>query len=138
MQAGESWVIRDKQRFLSICMDVLDGAAHMSFEGDLSGCTLQELDGSSQVESILLRRNTIRPIQDFVVVPLEPTSKKQIMAALGGTLPKAVLHIQIEKDGQLHLGMYDQRYAFFFATPLSQRLKKQLIEERVILRAGPR
>jgi len=138
MQAGEKWIIRDKQRFLRVLMDRLAGTASMSFEGDLSGCKLHALPNASEAESNLLRRNTIWPKQDFITVPLEKESTKPIVSALGGTIPKPILHIQIEKDGQLQVGMYDQRFAAFSATPLSQALKAQLIEERVIVRADHR
>ena len=33
--------------------------------------------------------------------------RKRIIAAIGGTIPNAIIHIQIEKDGLLQFGAYD-------------------------------
>jgi hypothetical protein len=30
-----------------------------------------------------------------------------IMAAVGGTVPRGIIHIQVQKDGRLELGLYD-------------------------------
>ena len=32
---------------------------------------------------------------------------KRIMVAVGGTVPRSILHIQVEKHGRLELGLYD-------------------------------
>jgi hypothetical protein len=50
------------------------------------------------------------PKQDFVVVPLEPSMAQKIMVAMGGAFPGPIIHIQIEKDGELPFGAYDNFY----------------------------
>jgi hypothetical protein len=55
----------------------------------------------------VLKRNTLWPKQDFVVLPLEAKTVGPIVAAVGGTVPKSILHIQAEKCGRLELGFYD-------------------------------
>jgi hypothetical protein len=43
-----------------------------------------------------------------------------IMAAVGGTVPRGIIHIQVQKDGRLELGLYDNfapKCMFFWARP---------------------
>jgi hypothetical protein len=99
--------VRDKRRFLMAALQHLAGSAFVSFEGDLSGTALVEANGASGDETEVLKRNTLWPRQDFVVLPLETETIKSILAAVGGTVPRSILHIQVEKDGRLELGLYD-------------------------------
>lgn len=101
------WKIRDKRKFLIAAMAELAGNAHISFEGDLGATQVLHLAGASGSETVVLKRNTMWPVQDFVVLPLEAALIKVIIAGIGGTIPRGVLHVQIEKDGQLELGLYD-------------------------------
>jgi hypothetical protein len=91
-------------------MEELAGNAHISFEGDLGSSKLTSISGASGEETSLLKRNTIWPKQDFVVLPLEPAMGKPILSALGGSIPKSVRHIQIEKSGVLEFGAFDNFY----------------------------
>jgi hypothetical protein len=91
------WKILDKRRFLVAAMKELAGAAHISFEGDLRLTRISELSNASGEESLVLKRNTLWPKQDFIVLPLETDVIGAISAAIGGTVPKTILHIQIEK-----------------------------------------
>ena len=99
--------VRDKRRFLVAVFQQLAGSAFVSFEGDLSGTTLVGATGASGDETEVLKRNTLWPKQDFVVLPLEAETIGSIAAAVGGTVPRSILHIQVEKDGRLELGLYD-------------------------------
>ena len=101
------WKIQDEREFLVAAMTELAGNAHLSLEGDLSATKVFQLPGTSVDETAILKRNTTWPAQDFWVVPLETDLIKAIIAAIGGTVPRGILHIQIEKDGQLELGLYD-------------------------------
>jgi hypothetical protein len=127
------WKIRDKRRFLIEAMKELAGAAHISFEGDLSGVTLSNLPGASGGETPVLKRNTLRPIQDFVILPLEIEDMRAISAAIGGTFPRAILHMQIEKDGRLELGVYDNFdvHAMFFGSALTPEFLSRLEAEAI-------
>jgi hypothetical protein len=99
--------VRDKAAFLRRMMDELTGG-RMSLEGDLSRCNFPEKIVLAREELGLLRRNTIHPRQDFVVLRLEPETivpiYKQVMVA---GLARATIHIQIERDGVLQLAAYD-------------------------------
>jgi hypothetical protein len=99
--------VRDKRKFLLAVLRQLAGAAFVSIEGDLSGTSLVRVSGASGDESELLKRNTLWPKQDFILLPLEVETVEQIVAAVGGTVPSGILHIQIQKDGRLEFGSYD-------------------------------
>ncbi len=62
-------------------------------------------------ETLTLKRNTIAPKQDFVVLRLTPETVdaifKQVMAA---GLKHAIIHVQIERNGVPELGAYDNFY----------------------------
>jgi hypothetical protein len=93
------WLVRDKRRLLVRMMEQLAGNAHISFEGDLKALHLSRIPGASNEETEVLKRNTLSPKQVFVVLPLETSSTKTIIAAIGGTIPSAIMHVQIEKVG---------------------------------------
>jgi hypothetical protein len=99
--------VRDKRRFLAAALAELAGVAKVSFEGDLSSTSLLDVAGASSDETQVLKRNTLWPKQDFVVLPLEAEMVGPIMAAVGGTVPRGIIHIQVQKDGRLELGLYD-------------------------------
>jgi hypothetical protein len=102
-------VPRDKAGLLIAMMKALAGHAHISFEGNLLGCEFPpELDQSME-ETATLRRGTIFPVEDFVVLPLEPETIRPILDTV---LPDSrfmndVIHVQIEKGGELQFGAYD-------------------------------
>jgi hypothetical protein len=101
-------VVHDKPGFLLRLMDELAGDARISLEGDLSHCRFSDDLIVSHDETDVLRRNTRWPRQDFVVVRLTPASAvpifKQVMSA---GLKRAIIHVQIERNGVLELGAYD-------------------------------
>ncbi len=134
---GVSWRVRNKTRFLESVMTELAGSAHISFEGDLSALKLYVLPGASHEETVILKRNTLRPKQDFVVVPLEASTEGAIIAAIGGTVPRAILHIQIEKNGRLEFGTYDTFHpeCFTIGSGLESAFFDELLSEGIL---GPR
>jgi hypothetical protein len=107
-------------------MEELAGSAHVSFEGDLSKTKLAMLPGVSVAETGVLKRNTTWPQQDFLVLPLEPEDTGKIIAAIGGSVPSSVLHIQIEKYGKLELGIYDKGHSTFFGVSLQDSFLNKL------------
>lgn len=131
---GACWLVCDKRSFLLAIMKELAGNAHMSFEGSVSGLRLASIPGASEEETIALKRNTIWPKQDFVVVALEPSSENAILSAIGGTLPRSTIHIQIEKAGILEFGAYDNFYpgCIFFGSAVPQTLLESLMSKRIL------
>jgi hypothetical protein len=100
--------VRDKPAFLRRLMIELAGNAHISLEGDLSRCKIGDGVVVTREETAILKRNTLAPIQDFAVLRLVPETVamifKQVMAA---GLNRAIVHVQIERDGVLELAAYD-------------------------------
>ena len=115
-------------------MNELAGDAHISFEGNLSGLTLVSIAGASEEPTAVLKRNTLLPKQDFVVVPLEPSTVKQIVSAIGGAVPRTIIHIQIEKNGQLEFGAYDNFHpeCIYFGSFVKEAVMDLLISRNVV------
>jgi hypothetical protein len=125
------WKVRDKNRLLLAIMNELAGDANISFEGDSKILSLVALPGASQMETSVLKRSTLWPQQDFVVVLLEPSIISQIFAKIGGTIPRSVLHIQIEKEGRLEFGAYDNfnPESMFFGSAIREAFLESLVSE---------
>jgi hypothetical protein len=133
-----SWKVRDKSGLLLALMEELAGDAHISFEGDLQGLALKSVQGASEHETSALKRNTIWPKEDFVVLPLEPAKGKAILLALGGNVPRAVIHIQIEKANTLAFGAYDNfdPNCIFFGSAVPMALLEKLEADGVLGAGG--
>jgi len=112
----------------------LAGSAFVSFEGDLSGTALIGATSASDDQTKALKRNTLWPKQDFVVLPLEAETVGSIMTAVGGTVPRSILHIQVEKDGRLELGLYDNfaPRGMFFGSAVTPQFIETLQNENVL------
>jgi hypothetical protein len=102
--------VRDKIAFLRRLMEEFVGG-RMSLEGDLSKCAFPQGIVLGREGDGVLKRNTLAPRQDFVVLRLEldsvPLMVKEVMAA---GLKQAIIHVQIEQAGVLQLGAYDNFY----------------------------
>jgi hypothetical protein len=132
LKQQSSMKICDKRRFLIAAMEELSGRAYISFEGDLNVTKLADMPGASQEESLVLKRNTLWPKQDFLILPLELDLVHAISVAIGGTVPKAILHIQIEKDCQLELGLYDNFQHSIFGAKLNPLFFERLQSDRIV------
>jgi hypothetical protein len=101
--------VRDKPAFLRRMMSELAGDdTRMSLEGDLSRCWFPESLVLGRDELGPLRRGTLYPRQDFIVLRLTPEAVGPIFeqaSAAGLTGP--IIHVQIERSGVLELGAYD-------------------------------
>src|SRR5258708_38324924 len=103
---GKFWHVSDKRRLLLDMMEEFAGDAHISFEGDLSTLPLSSIPGASKEDTGVLRRNTLWPKQDFIVLPLEPSTSKTIISAIEGTVPNAIIHIHIDQPGTPQFAPY--------------------------------
>lgn len=124
-------VARDKPGLLIAMMRHLAGGAHISFEGDLSRCVFPPSLSPSLDETPALRRQTLVPRQDFVVLSLTPESVSPILdVVLRDSRHLAdIIHIQIEKAGQLQFGSYDkfdERCIVGFSPGVTPELLNQL------------
>ena len=137
---SQCWRVRNKGQLLLALMEELEGNAHVSFEGNLRSLPLSNYPDVSSEPTIALKRNTLWPKQDFTVVPLERSSSKKIYAALGGVVPKTILHIQIEKNGVLEFGAYDSFHpeCIFFGGAVTSRLLDSLVSTDILQPLGKR
>ena len=128
--------VRDKPGLFTAVARELVGDTFVSFEGDLTDTGLDLLPNSSSRETKILRRGTLVPRQDFVVLPLDA---EQLDPILSCVLPEArivhnVLHVQIEKAGGLCFGAYDQfhRDHVVASTAVPDALLDRLVEKGVL------
>jgi hypothetical protein len=131
---NEYWLVRDKRRLLLAMMEELAGNAHISFEGDLSGLQLLSTPGASREETPALKRNTLWPRQDFVILPLEPSMSKTIVSAIGGTIPRAIIHIQFERNALLQFAAYDNFHpkCIVFGNGVKQEVLESLVSQNIL------
>ena len=103
------WVdVRDKPGFLHRLTSDLAGGPRMSLEGDLSKCCFGDDHVVARKETGVLKRVTLSPRLDLVIVKLEPDTVaplfEQVVAA---RVTANIVHVQIERAGSLQLGAYD-------------------------------
>lgn len=101
--------VRDKPAFLHRMMVELAGKSHISLEGDLSQCRFDDKgEDLSPNETAILKRSTLWPKQEFVVLRLTSDKVNPIFnAIMRAGLKRAIIHIQIERNGVLELAAYD-------------------------------
>jgi hypothetical protein len=86
----------------------LAGDSQISLEGNLARCQFNEDVLLARDETAFLRRNTIAPRQDFMVLRLSPETVEDIFRqAMAVGLKHAIIHVQIARSGVLELGGYD-------------------------------
>jgi len=99
--------VRDCQGTLWAFYRIYEGRSVASFEGDLSGLRLEELPGASVQESGSLRRQTLEPELDFITVPINPDTIRELKKRLAshGILGRegAVIHTQLAAGDDLLL-----------------------------------
>jgi hypothetical protein len=128
------WLVRDKRHLLLAMMENLSGGAHISFEGDLKALRFFSIPGASKEETGALKRNTTWPKQDFIVLPLESSTSKTIVSAIGGTIPNTIIHIQIEKGGSIQFAAYDNFHpqCIVFNPAIDKAILDSLVSEDIM------
>jgi hypothetical protein len=113
---SEQWfhiVARDKPGLLIAMMRELAGDAYISFEGDLGRIDWKGISGLDEGQTSL-RRATLTPELDFVVLPLTVETQPLIWEALSKVdhlADDGIIHTQIEKEERLVFGPYDNFHA---------------------------
>jgi hypothetical protein len=102
---------RDRTRLLLAMMRVLaSGNCRISFEGNLSHTGLAQLIEVVSEESGVLKRATLQPRLDFLVLPLNEENVTAIATAIVSKIAfgqKGILHVQIAIDGKIAFAAYD-------------------------------
>jgi hypothetical protein len=96
---------RDKPGLLVAVMRELAGNAEIAFEGGLGELDLENIAGAHFQETDALRRQTLKPQLDFIVLPLTAESVDVIWRIISEngllTDPMRIIHAQIALDGRL-------------------------------------
>ena len=97
--------VRDCQGTLWAFYRRFDGEGLASFEGDLSLLQPAEIPGASSEETARLRRQTIEPRLDFIVIPITDQTVELLKRRLSspGVMGNdgVVVHTQIESANEL-------------------------------------
>lgn len=108
------WIdARDKPGLLLAMMKEFANRSNISFEGALGELTFPSWPNAAVEETSALKRQTISPRLDFVVLPLTHETVKNIWSELSSKdhlVHEGIIHVQIECDGQLVFGGYDNFY----------------------------
>ncbi len=122
--------------FVSAVLPAFAGTALLSLEGDLSQVDFRGIAYASHHPPSVLQRNTIWPVQDFVIVPLTNAATQllvqHVLPHIG--LKTRVLHLLIERDEQLVFAAYDQfapKCVWIAASIGEQFLKERLVERSI-------
>jgi hypothetical protein len=114
-----------------------DGAS-ISFEGHLGQSNLMTIADATDEERGVLKRGTIFPRPDFIVLPLTAQSLQDIEDSIHAKLPfsggRGLIHVQIEKDGQLAFAAYDSFHpgTVIASDVIPEEFFEKLVAERVI------
>lgn len=85
-------------------------SSHISFEGSLTNLEFYNWPIASYVETPTLKRQTVSPELDFVVIPLTAQTLSDIWKELSKKdhlVREGIIHVQIESNGKLAFGGYD-------------------------------
>jgi hypothetical protein len=129
---------RDKPRLLVAMMRALaakDG--RISFEGKLSQTGLSQMAGVASEESGVLKRATLQPKLDFLVLPLTPKNLSTLERAVVSKIALGhggIIHVQIERNGKMAFAAYDNfgRECVVAYSDVSPSLLDELTKARVL------
>jgi hypothetical protein len=99
------------QLLFAMMRELAGDKARISFEGRLIHTDLMKIEGVAFEETELLRRGTIAPKLDFLVLPLTRDSlqaiEKAILSKISFHSTEGIVHVQIERDGTMVFAAYD-------------------------------
>jgi hypothetical protein len=102
---------RDRPGLLNAMMSALaSDTTKISFEGTLSHTGLVRIAGITHEESGVLRRATLAPRKDFIILPLSEQTLPAIRKAINSKIAigeKGIVHVQIVKDSDMAFAAYD-------------------------------
>ncbi|MBE0542101.1 MAG: hypothetical protein IH623_11990 [Verrucomicrobia bacterium] len=109
--------------------------ALISLEGDLSRCRFPGDLVTSRDETINLKRQTLVPTEDFIVLRLTSEMVAPIFEQIASAgLTCAIVHVQIARKGVTELGAYDNFHPECVVTGsgVSTTLLDELKDKRII------
>lgn len=112
--------------------------SRIAFEGNLASTDLFRLAGGCHEETGTLKRATIAPQLDFVVLPLVPSLVPEIEKAVRSKVAfsayKGIIHVQIESSGEIVFGAYDNfgRDCVFVNAIANTSILDDLVKARIL------
>lgn len=111
--------------------------ARISFEGNLSKMELAELKGATNREDGPLKRATLQPKLDFVILPLADENLSAIRIAVHSIAfakQEGITHIQIEHEGTIAFAAYDSfhRECVVASFPVNSALLDELTKTGIL------
>jgi len=112
--------------------------SRVAFEGNLATTELYRLEGSAHEETPILKRATTAPRLDFVVLPLIPSRVSDIEKAIRSKIAfdgyKGIIHVQIEANGELAFGAYDNFHpeTVMIYGPIEKAALDELVTNRTL------
>jgi hypothetical protein len=103
---------RLRPQLLFAMMKLLAGErSRIAFEGNLSSSGLFRLEGASFEANGMLKRATLAPRLDYVILPLAQARIAEIEKAIHSKIAfdgcKGIIHVQIESEGEIAFAAYD-------------------------------
>jgi hypothetical protein len=129
---------RDRPRLLVAMMRALAAEdSRISFEGALSQTELAQMAGVTFHEGGALKRGTLQPKLDFLVLPLTQQNLSALEKAVVSKIGfghRGIIHVQIEKNGEMAFAAYDNfdRECVVAYSAVSPALLDELTEARVL------
>lgn len=109
----------------------------ISFEGTLSQTELARMEGVAEEETGVLKRGTLQPKLDFLVLPLTRQRLGEIERAINSKVAfgyKGICHVQIESNGKIAFAAYDNFHqeCVVAYSAVSSALLDELTETRIL------
>jgi hypothetical protein len=116
-------------------------ATKVCFEGYLAETELLKLSDATFDETPILKRGTVSPRLDFIVLPLNHESFPSIEKAITSKIPfknsKGIIHVQVERDGELAFAAFDSfQHCTVRRTAVSQAFLDELGEKQILRAAA--
>lgn len=127
---------RDRPALLFAMMRALAAeTCKISFEGELSQTELAEMQDVTHEEVGMLKRATLSPKLDFLVLPLKQDNVAAIEKAILSKIAfgnRGLIHVQIEQNGQLAFAAYDGFQHVAASSKVQSSLLDELTKTRVL------
>jgi hypothetical protein len=131
-------VVKHKLKLMEIMIDLFCCDTLISFEGELSQADLRGIPVISREPTSVLKRNTIWPKSDFIIIPItcetKDIIKKHLLPRMG--IATRVNHIQIERQGVLVFSACDNfdEDCVWVTLNANEKLFKTLVEQGILWR----
>lgn len=132
--------VRQPAPFLRRVMREFTGNARLSLEGTFDETAFPAEAIAGHEPTPTLKRSTLEPTLNFLILNLEPQFVDRVFSQISRIgLRENIVHVQVEKDGRIELGAYDNFHSECVVTgpAISEALLAELQAAGVIRRFSP-